>query len=156
VSAGLSFRVVSRADLPAVLALYAQLGQDDGTTLSVSEAEALWEDMEAHPDHRIWVAEEDGVVVGTFSLLRMVNLAHRGAPSAVLEDVVVDASRRGRGVGRAMMLHALAVARSKGCYKLALSSNGRRVDAHRFYESLGFRRHGISLSIDPEAHDART
>lgn len=150
----LSFREIARSDLPAVLALYAQLGQDDGTVLSLPRAEALWEEMLRHPDHRIWIAEEEGRVVGTFSFLRMVNLAHRGAPSAVLEDVVVDGSCRGRGVGRTMLAHAMALARSKGCYKLALSSNGARRDAHRFYDNLGFRRHGISFHVELEGTHA--
>ena len=35
--------------------------------------------------------------------------------------------------------------RRAGCYKLALSSNLKRADAHRFYDSLGFERHGFSF-----------
>jgi GNAT superfamily N-acetyltransferase len=36
------------------------------------------------------------------------------------------------------MLRALAMARERGCYKLTLTSNKARKDAHRFYERLGF------------------
>lgn len=144
----IAIREALRGDLPEVLRLYAQLGQDDGTTLCLDRAEELWREMLSHGDHRIWVAESEGRVVGTFSLLRMVNLAHLGAPSAVVEDVVVDESCRGMGVGRAMMGRAMEIARGKGCYKLTLSSNARRTDAHRFYENLGFRRHGISFFIE--------
>jgi GNAT superfamily N-acetyltransferase len=50
-------------------------------------------------------------------------------------------------VGRAMMAHAIEQCRKAGCYKLALSSNLKREDAHRFYESLGFERHGYSFVI---------
>lgn len=152
-NSALEIREAGIADLTDILRLYAQLGQDDGTTLSPKEAEELWREMIAHGDHRIWVAESEGKVVGTFSLLRMVNLAHLGAPSAVVEDVVVDESCRGLGIGKAMMGRAMEIAREKGCYKLTLSSNARRTDAHRFYETLGFRRHGISFFIETgEAH----
>jgi GNAT superfamily N-acetyltransferase len=48
-----------------------------------------------------------------------------------------------------MMAHALSEARSAGCYKLALSSNRKRTQAHAFYESLGFVQHGLSFVIEP-------
>jgi GNAT superfamily N-acetyltransferase len=54
---------------------------------------------------------------------------------------------QGRGVGAAMMRAAMDLARDKGCYKLVLSSNAKRVRAHAFYERLGFTRHGISFSV---------
>jgi GNAT superfamily N-acetyltransferase len=73
-----------------------------------------------------------------------------GTPSAVVEDVVVDATHRGHGIGRAMMTHAVGVCRSKGCYKMALSSNLKREKAHAFYDSLGFERHGYSFRIAPQ------
>ena len=63
--------------------------------------------------------------------------------------MAVAAACRGRGIGEAMMRHAMARAAEAGWYKLALSSNKRRLDAHRFYRRLGFADHGISLSIDP-------
>jgi GNAT superfamily N-acetyltransferase len=48
-----------------------------------------------------------------------------------------------------MMEHARALAREAGCYKLALSSNQKRVEAHAFYERIGFERHGFSFVVAP-------
>jgi hypothetical protein len=48
-----------------------------------------------------------------------------------------------------MIQEAMRIAANSGCYKLALSSNLKRADAHRFYQSLGFHQHGISFAIDP-------
>ena len=87
-------------------------------------------------------------LIGSYALLVMHNLAHRGTPSAIVEDVVVDVQHRSQGIGREMMAHAMAQARAAGCYKLALSSNVRRERAHAFYESLDFKRHGYSFVID--------
>lgn len=143
-----TFRQARREDLPSVLALYAQLGLDDGSVLEISHAESLWERMESYPDYHVHLALWEERIVGTWSLLVMDNLAHRGAPSAIVEDVVVDISCRGVGVGHAMMRHAMDLAREKGCYKLALTSNRNREAAHRFYEQLGFARHGYSFLIE--------
>jgi GNAT superfamily N-acetyltransferase len=93
------------------------------------------------------VALADGKIVGTFALLVMDNLAHRGARSAILEDVVVDEGLRGQGIGKRMMDYAGDLCREKKCYKMALNSNRHRIEAHRFYESLGYERHGYSFAI---------
>jgi GNAT superfamily N-acetyltransferase len=77
----------------------------------------------------------------------MDNLGHGGAPEGVVENVVVEGSRRGRGIGRAMMRFAMDRCADAGCYKMVLSSNLRREAAHRFYEDLGFTLHGLSFSV---------
>ena len=137
------------ADLPAVLALYAQPGMDDGDVLTPDEARAIWQQFARYPNYRLFVAEDKGgEIVATYALLVMHNLAHRGAPSAIAEDVVVAPGRQGQGIGRQMMAHAVQQARAAGCYKLALSSNAKRVAAHAFYESLGFAQHGLSFVIE--------
>lgn len=103
--------------------------------------------LASYPDYAVYLAEEDGVCVGTFALLMMDNLAHGGAPEGVVENVVVAEGRRGQGIGRAMMRFAMERCAAAGCYKLVLSSNVRREDAHRFYENLGFVQHGLSFSV---------
>jgi ribosomal protein S18 acetylase RimI-like enzyme len=150
VSDALSLREATADDLPAVLALYAQPGLDDGDVLSVEQAREVFAQFARYPSYRLFVAiDGTGAVVGSYALLVMHNLAHRGTPSAVAEDVVVDQTRRGQGIGRQMIEHARAMAREAGSYKLALSSNQKRTRAHAFYESLGFQRHGISFLITP-------
>lgn len=145
-----SCREASKADLPEVLRLYAQPTLDDGKVVSLLEAERLFERIARYPDYKIYVAVCEGHVVGTFALLIMDNLAHMGAPSAVIEDVAVDPGWQGRGVGKMMMGYALQICGEKGCYKAALSSNLKREQAHAFYESLGFERHGYSFRISPQ------
>jgi GNAT superfamily N-acetyltransferase len=145
-----SCREASEADLPEVLRLYAQPSLDDGKVVSLLEAERLFERIALYPDYKIYVAVCEGHVVGTFALLIMDNLAHMGAPSAVIEDVAVDPGWQGRGVGKMMMGYALRICGEKGCYKAALSSNLKREQAHAFYESLGFERHGYSFRIGPQ------
>jgi GNAT superfamily N-acetyltransferase len=141
-------RQATAADLPNVLALYAQPAMDNGKVLTLEEAEQLLAQFSHYPNYRLFVGCENGAIVGTFALLVMHNLAHQGTPSAIVEDVVVSDRHQSQGIGRDMMHHAMALAREAGCYKLVLSSNQKRERAHAFYESLGFQRHGFSFSIE--------
>jgi len=151
-SPSLQFREACKADLPDILRLLAQPDMDGGEVMPLDEAERVFERIGRYPDYRMIVAVRDGRIVGSFALLIMDNLGHQGAPSGVIEDVVVDPQCQGQGIGRAMMRHALALCGEKGCYKAALSSNLKRERAHAFYESLGFERHGYSFRITPPSH----
>lgn len=143
----LIIRDADRHDLPGVLALYAQPDLDDGVILPLLDAERIFARFARYPDYTLYVAEQDGRIVGSFALLIMDNLGHFGAPSAIVEDVVVGPVLHGRGVGRAMMRFAMTRAQEKHCYKMVLSSNAKREHAHKFYEQIGFERHGYSFRI---------
>lgn len=134
-------------DLPGVLAVLAASGIDGGVSFTLEEARAHLARIRAWPNFRLLAAVAEGEVAGTYSLLIMDKLGKRGTPAGVVEDVAVAPGRQGQGIGRAMMAHALGECRKAGCYKLALSSNVKREGAHRFYESLGFERHGYSFAI---------
>lgn len=149
----------TEADLGDLLALYRQLGEDDGEVLDPAEARRIFARIRNYPDYHLYLARDpDGRAVGTFALLIMDNLGHRGARSAVIEDVVVASDCRGRGIGSEMMAFAAMICRAAECYKITLSSNRNRHRAHRFYESLGFARHGSSylLTLSEEQTDHAT
>lgn len=145
---GILIRPADVADLPGVLSLYAQPDMDDGDVLGLEEAAAIFARMRRYPDYTLIVAVDSQRIVGSLALLIMDNLAHRGAKSAIVEDVAVAPAWQGQGVGAALMRDAMARAAAKACYKLVLSSNAKRDRAHAFYEHLGFRRHGISFWVD--------
>ncbi len=141
----LEIRAATEADLPSILALYVEV-EDHGRVLSIEQARSIYARMMSYPDYKVYVAILGGSIVGTFALLIMDNLM--GAPSGVVEDVVVQGDWRGKGVGKQMMRFAMDRCRERGCYKLALSSNLKREAAHRFYDGLGFRRHGYSFVME--------
>jgi len=135
-------------DLSAIFSLYAQPDIDNGKVLSAEEAQKIFTRIRSYPNYRIFVAKAEGKIIGTFALLIMDNLAHMGAPSGIVEDVVVHPDWQGKGIGKQMMQFAMNRCREMGCYKLALSSNLKREAAHRFYESLGFQKHGYSFLVE--------
>jgi GNAT superfamily N-acetyltransferase len=131
-------RDATEEDLPAVLRILAESGIDGGESFTLEEARQHFARIRQRPGFRLLVAVTGGEIAGTYVLLIMEKLGKRGTPAGVVEDVAVRPDR-------AMMEHAREACRQAGCYKLALSSNLRREDAHRFYDSLGFERHGFSF-----------
>ena len=145
----LTYRTATEEDVAELLRLYGQLSSGR-SGLSGARLRMLLRKLASYPDYAVYLALDEGAVVGTFALLIMDALGDRLAPAGVVEDVVVDSSRRGRGIGKAMMEFAMEKCRLAGCYKMALSSNINRADAHRFYESLGFEKHGYSFLVTLE------
>src|SRR5215470_2824418 len=145
----IEIRDATDEDLPGILRVLADSGIDGGHSFSTDEARAHLAKIRACPNFRLLAVLSGGEVVGTYSLVIMDKLGKRGTPAGVVEDVAVSPAHQGQGIGRAMMAHALEQCRKAGCYKLALSSNVKRADAHKFYESLGFERHGYSYVVFP-------
>lgn len=137
----------SKKHLPQILRLYAEV-LDKGEVLKADDAAIIFDKISSYPNYKIYVVETDNQVVGTFALLIMDNLAHLGTPSGIVEDVVVSEKFQGNGIGKKMMTFAIEKCRQLGCYKMVLSSNLKRVEAHQFYENLGFEKHGFSYRIN--------
>jgi GNAT superfamily N-acetyltransferase len=136
-------RTATEADVPAVIDLIAadQLGESrDGVREAADLAAytAAFRSIDADPAHLLVVAEQDGQIVGTFQLSFLPGLARRGAMRAQIEAVRVAESKRGAGLGGAMMRWAIDEATRRGSALVQLTSDKARPDAHRFYASLGF------------------
>lgn len=140
----LSIRQAGEEDLATIIGFFAadELGGHGDTT-----------DLQAFPDylsafHRIaasdnqtlYVAERDGQVIGTFQTMITTTLSARGSSSMIVEAVQTRPDCRGQGIGAAMIRFCLEQAREQGLAQVQLTSNAARLDAHRFYERLGFKK----------------
>jgi GNAT superfamily N-acetyltransferase len=98
----------------------------------------------------VLVAERRSEVVGFCQLLVFRHLQAKGGLCAELESVHVHADHRGQGIGGALVHAAVDRARALGCYRVQLTSNRQREEAHRFYERLGFQptHVGYKLRLD--------
>ncbi len=93
-------------------------------------------DIATSPGTVLLVArDDDGLIVGSLTLV--VFRAPTG-PRAWIEDVVVDASTRGQGIGAALVGEALDRATSAGARTVDLTSRPSRQAANRLYVRLGF------------------
>jgi len=146
------FRSALRADVPAIL----ELLDDDEISRSRVVPEAsdadFWkafEAIDADPRNELIVADDEGEIVGTCQLTFTPSLSRRATERMTIEAVRVRADRRSAGVGRAMMLWALDIARERGCGLVQLTTDKRRTAAQRFYASLGFTatHEGMKLQL---------
>lgn len=62
-----------------------------------------------------------------------------------IEDVVVDESQRGKGLGKELMLFAISYSKSMGATSIMLTSRPSRVAANKLYTELGFKRYETNL-----------
>lgn len=89
----------------------------------------------------------DGREIARAYLYVMTNDLH-DAPFGFLEDVFVDESQRGGGLGTALVREVIAAANELGCYKLIATSRTSRPKVHELYERLGFEKHGVEFRLN--------
>jgi GNAT superfamily N-acetyltransferase len=140
----LTIRPAAEADLPALVAILAGdvLGRErEDPSLPLDEGyRRAFAEISKRPEQHLMVGELDGEVVATLQLVFIPGLARKGAWRGIIEAVHVRADKRGQGLGARMIAWAVETARARGgCPFLQLTTDKRRLDAHRFYERLGFK-----------------
>jgi GNAT superfamily N-acetyltransferase len=107
-------------------------------------------EIDADPNQLLVVVRRPGGdVVGTLQLTFLRTLSRHGALRMQVEAVRVASSERGAGLGQALLGWAADTGRSVGAELAQLTTDRRRVDAHRFYERLGWvhSHHGMKLDL---------
>lgn len=137
-----SLRPMTLADAPAVARLLPDLGYD----ATPAQVEARLSALRDWPDQEAFVAERDGVVVGLCQVQGVRLLASDGY--AEIQALVVAAACQGQGLGRALVAHANAWAFALGYTRVRLRSGTHRVEAHAFYEALGFEKARSSFAFE--------
>lgn len=130
-------------DFDGVFPLLQQLWPNkslDRDTLNALFNEAILADSRA-----LLCARLGGRVVGFASITLKTHLWHGGL-IAWVDELVVDVEYRGHGIGRLLLDRLLALAQEKGCRAMELDSAFHRVEAHGFYEKLGFEKRAILFS----------
>jgi len=109
------------------------------------KAVTIFEKIDSNPDHIIAVAELDGKIVGSTTLLIEQKFIHDGGRVGHIEDVAVSKDFQGKKIGEKIMKHLLEIAKSRGCYKTILDCTD---DVKPFYEKLGFKQTANELRFD--------
>ncbi|MBU7597766.1 GNAT family N-acetyltransferase [Streptomyces sp. P38-E01] len=146
------FRRAMEQDIEAIVAMLADdpLGATRESPNELGPYRTAFAAIDADPQQLLAVAERDGRVVGTMQLTFVPGLSRKGLTRALIEGVRVHSDERGSGLGTELTNWAVDQARSRGCSLVQLTSDRTRVDAHRFYERLGFEAThlGFKLPLD--------
>lgn len=140
-------RAAEPRDAPALTRLAAEIAAEDGAWLlstdgrrSVADERRYLRAVRGHADAAVFVADDDGLVVGRLSLARDPHPASAHVADLAL---MVAASHRRRGLGRGLLEQAVRWALASGVTKLELHVFPWNEPAVRLYESFGFAREGL-------------
>jgi|TARA_Y100000758_G_scaffold251619_1_gene187997 glucosamine-phosphate N-acetyltransferase len=116
-------------------------------TSSITQEKALeiFKEIKINPKHIIIIAELNGEIIGTTTLLVEPKFIHQGGKVGHIEDVVVRKEFQGRKIGQKIIKFVLQIAKNKGCYKTILDCSD---DVKSFYEEIGFKQHSNELRFD--------
>jgi ribosomal protein S18 acetylase RimI-like enzyme len=96
------------------------------------------------PDSRILVAERDGTLLGMLSYSIRSSLFHAGE-SCTIEELVVSAEHRGRGIGGRLLSRAIREAEKRGCAEVSLSTEKDNARAISLYKKHGLTEEFLYL-----------
>ena len=104
------------------------------------EEEAYWRAVQATraAGGDVLVARRGDEVVGVVQVMVLTHFQHHGGVCVELESFHVREDRRSQGIGKTLLAAAEELARSVGAYRVQLTSNVARLDAHRFYLREGY------------------
>ncbi len=138
----LIFRPALKKDLAAIVQMLADdvLGAErEKTAANLSDSYIkAFERITADPNQELTIAELDEEIVATFQLTFIPYLTYQGGLRVQVEAVRTSASHRGQGIGTRVFEYIISRAKEKGCHLIQLTTDKKRPDAIRFYESLGF------------------
>lgn len=147
----IEIRPAERGDVAAIAEMFAQdmLGGhgDSADPDALPDYLAAFDRISASPNDRLYVAVLNDAVVGTFQTTLITSLTGRGAANLNIEAVHTRSDMRGRGIGQAMIGHAIEQGRACGARLVQLTSNAARLDAHRFYARLGFSQSHLGFKM---------
>jgi GNAT superfamily N-acetyltransferase len=145
------FRKAKRADLHSIVRL---LADDDLGSQRERYEDPLLESyysafaqIDRDPNHELIVAERNGEVIGTLHLMFLPSISFQGGLRAQVESVRVDKRFQNQGIGTEMMRWSMERARQRGAHIVQLTTHQTRLDAHRFYERLGFKGSHLGMKM---------
>jgi ribosomal protein S18 acetylase RimI-like enzyme len=134
---GCRIRDAELGDAAQLAALMCELGYETDHT----EMETRLKSILSNPTYKTFVAIMDGSVRGMIGTVTYPSYEHNDPGGRILALVTSSATRR-LGIGRALIAAAEKDFVQRGIKRVALNTQLSREDAHKFYESLGYERHG--------------
>lgn len=138
----LKFRLATKDDLIDIVRMLSDdtLGatREQFTEILSDNYFNAFEIINADQNQELTIVEMNGEKVATFHLTFIQYLTHQGGLRAQIEAVRTNSKFRGQGIGKKVFEYAINRAKAKGCILIQLTTDKKRPDAFRFYESIGF------------------
>ena len=115
------------------------------SNLEYNSAKSILKGILENENQIVHVAELDGKIVGSTTLLVEQKFIHEGGFVGHIEDVVVKKEFEGQGIGMKLVLSLLDVANEKKCYKTILNCEDKLIP---FYEKIGFKQKSNEMRFD--------
>lgn len=132
-------RNAGQQDVTALIELYQHLAPGDEKP-ELSLANDVFERFHAYAGSAIIVAEIDGALVASCTLVVVPNLTKGGKPYGLIENVVTHYDFRKRGLGKGILQFASHAAWEAGCYKVMLMTGSKKPETVAFYLAAGFEQ----------------
>ena len=131
-------REINADDYDGLMSLYLHLHETEIPPFD--KAKRTWEKILADENYHIIVAEENGIIVSSCTVVIVPNLTRGVRPYARVENVVTHAEHRRKGLATACLARAKEIAVREGCYNIALLTGTKAESTLKFYENAGYNR----------------
>ncbi len=149
----INIRIAKKEDLQAIVKLIAD---DDIVGSREIYSEPLneiyikaFDTIDKDSNNELIIAESESKILGTLQITYIPYIINKGQYRALIEAVMISQESTGMGIGTKMMKWAIQLAKDKKCCIVQLTTNKKRLDAHRFYERLGLKstHEGMKLEL---------
>jgi GNAT superfamily N-acetyltransferase len=132
----IEIKKINRTDLDDLSLLHEELSKKK-TDFEIMVNNFEW--MANNESYILLGAKVDGKLIGSLMGIICLDLVGSCQPFMVIENVIVTKSLRGQGVGKELMNEIEKIGKENNCHYMMFVSGAHRKDAHKFYESLGYK-----------------
>jgi GNAT superfamily N-acetyltransferase len=132
----MKIRKLTENDLEGLAALYKQFW---GESSSLEKMQVIFQRLKKNPNYILLGADQQNHLVGSAMGIICEELYGDCRPFIVVEDVIVDKHQRRLGIGSSLMRQLEGYAVKHNCNYIIFVTESERSEAHRFYESLGYK-----------------
>ncbi len=134
-------RDAERHDIPQLARLFNELGHP----IDAASISSNWDEWKNAGNAAIVAEQADGSILAVITLHHM-RVLHRPYLVGRFTSLIVTASVRGQGIGRALVTAAENWLVEQGCELIEITSNVKLTEAHAFYEHLDYAKTSVRLA----------
>jgi len=139
-------RPATKSDASDILSLLYELGRPKAKTKL--QREKFEKQIILYTRQKqIAIAETDSVICGMISMILVPRL-NQTKLEMYIPELIVSSKYQKIGIGKALIDHAIAVAKKKNCYRIRLESGHARKESHKFYSHLGFEQYAKTFKLE--------